>query len=160
MIQMPRFYLETSVFGFYYDEVPRNVDRRESVKTLFHQLELGILNAVTSPVTADELAQTPEPLRTKLLDLLKLVEELDVDEYEVRRLASAYLGERIIPGDYSTDARHVASASVAGVGLLVTLNLKHLANAWAERRLNAINLREGFPLVSIKTPEEVLRYED
>jgi predicted nucleic acid-binding protein len=160
MKHRPLLYLETSIFGFYFDDEPRNSARREAVRTLFDQIDLGILSAVTSPVTADELAATAGPLRAKLLDLLEHVDELTLDEDEVRRLAASYLAEKIIPEDYSADARHVASASVAGVGLLVTLNLKHLANEWAERRLNSVNLREGYPLVSIRTPEEALRYED
>jgi hypothetical protein len=40
------------------------------------------------------------------------------------------------------------------------LNLRHLANDWAERRINDVNLREGYPRIGILTPEEVLRYEE
>jgi hypothetical protein len=36
----------------------------------------------------------------------------------------------------------------------------HLANEWAQRRLSAINLREGFRPLSIRTPEEVIKYEE
>jgi hypothetical protein len=31
----PLLYIETSVFGFYYDEEPRNALRREAVRTMF-----------------------------------------------------------------------------------------------------------------------------
>lgn len=34
-----------------------------------------------------------------------------------------------------------------------------LANEWAERRLNSVNLREGYVLIGVRTPEGVLRYE-
>lgn len=44
--------------------------------------------------------------------------------------------------------------------LAVSLNLAHIANEWAGRRINAVGLREGYPLLSIRTPEEVVRYED
>jgi len=37
--------------------------------------------------------------------------------------------------------------------VIVSLNLKHLASEWTARRLNAVNLREGYPLLSIRTPE-------
>ena len=43
--------------------------------------------------------------------------------------------------------------------VLVSLNLRHLANEWAERNIGAVNLREGYQLISIRMPEEVLRYE-
>lgn len=44
--------------------------------------------------------------------------------------------------------------------MLVSLNLRHLANEWAERRIAAVNLREGLQAIRIRTPEEVLAYED
>jgi len=71
-----------------------------------------------------------------------------------------YVAEGIIPATYNADALHAAYAAVSGTEVLVTLNLRHLANEWTSRRLNAVNLREGYPLVSIRTPEEVVRHED
>jgi len=156
----PLLYLETSVFGFYYDDEPRNAGRKEAVRELFREIDIGIIRAVTSPLTADELAATTGSKREELLQLLERVEELDLDEAEVRRMTAAYLAEGVIPGDYAADARHVACATVAGISVLVTLNLRHLANEWAERRLNAVNLREGYAMVSIRTPDEVVLYED
>jgi hypothetical protein len=153
-------YLETSIFGFYYDEEPRNALRREAVRTLFGQVALGMLDATTSPLTSGELAATAEPCRTRLLALLQGVASLRADETEVKRLAEAYLQEGIIPRAEELDARHVAYATVGRADIIVSLNLKHLANEWAERRLNAVNLREGYPRVSIRTPEQVVLYED
>jgi hypothetical protein len=49
---------------------------------------------------------------------------------------------------------------VGQADIIVSLNFGHLANVWAERRFNAVNLWEGYPLVSIRTPETVLNYED
>jgi hypothetical protein len=66
----------------------------------------------------------------------------------------------VVPADFADDARHAAYASIAGADVLVSMNLRHLVNEWAERRLNAVNLREGYVLVGVRTPEEVLRYED
>lgn len=154
----PLLYIETSIFGFYHDDEPRNALRREAVRTLFHQVELGVLNVVTSPATVEELADTPGRYGSDLLELLADVAVLELDEAEVKRLASCYVSERIIPADYSADARHAAYAAVGRANVIVTLNLRHLANEWAERRINAVNLREGYPLVRIRTPEEVLRY--
>jgi hypothetical protein len=44
--------------------------------------------------------------------------------------------------------------------VLVSLNLRHLANAWAERRIAGVNLQQGYQAIAIRTPEEVLEYED
>jgi hypothetical protein len=156
----PLLYIETSVFGFYYDEEPRNALRREAVRTLFDQIDLGVLHAAVSLLTVEELAGAREPARTGLLSLVERLERLVVDPDEVDNLAEHYIAESIVPRVPAADARHAAIAAVAGTEVLVTLNLKHLANELTERRLNAVNTREGYPQVRIKTPEEVVRYED
>ena len=160
MKHRPLLYLETSVFGFRFDSEPRDALRREAVTALFEQVRLGILDAATSPVTFEELDRTPEPLKADLLDLLGSVRRLTADKDEVERLALAYLRDRVIPEQYTEDAEHVAYATVRKADVLVSLNLRHLANEWAERRVCAVNLREGYQAISIRTPEEVLEYED
>ena len=159
MKHKPLLYLETSLFGFYFDTEPRNASRREAVAALFDQVRLGILDATTSSRTVLELNRAAEPLRSELLSLLADTRLLDVDDSEVERLAAAYLREGVIPEKEVEDARHVAYATVGRADVLVSLNLRHLANEWAERNINAVNLREGYQLISIRMPEEVLRYE-
>jgi hypothetical protein len=155
----PLLYLETSLFGFYFDTEPRNADRREAVVALFDQIRLGILDAATSARTVLELGRASEPLRSRLLQLLSDTRMLEVDDTEAERLAVAYLQEAAIPENEVEDARHVAYATVGRADVLVSLNLRHLANEWAERSIGAVNLREGYRLISIRMPEEVLRYE-
>jgi hypothetical protein len=70
------------------------------------------------------------------------------------------LSELVIPREHVNDARHAAFATVGRADVVVSLNLRHLANEWAERRISAVNLREGYHLLHIRTPEEVLSYED
>jgi hypothetical protein len=156
----PLLYLETSIFGFYFDTEPRNVLRREAVRTLLRQIDRGIVHAAVSLLTVEELAGTGEPMRAGLLGLVERLERLAADTDEVDSLTERYLAESIVPRAAAADARHAALATVAGAEVLVTLNLKHLANELTERRLNAVNTREGYAQVRIKTPEEVVRYED
>jgi len=125
--QRPLLYIETSVFGFYYDEEQRNALRREAVRTMFRQISMGML---------------------------------DADDAEVSRLAGLYVEDGVIPAAETLDTRHAAYATVARADIIVSLNLKHLANAWAEQRLNAVNSRAGLPTVRIWTPEQVVHYED
>jgi len=156
----PVLYLETSIFGFYYDDAPRNQVRNEAVRALLQQVSAGRFRAVTSPDTIAELSAAAEPLRERLLELLIDVEQPAIDEDEVGRLVSRYADRDIAPAEFVVDLRHAASATVGGADVLVSLNLKHLANEWAERRINAVNLSEGYRLISIRTPEEVLEYDD
>jgi hypothetical protein len=155
----PLLYIETSVFGFYFDPEPRNALRREAVITLFSQIELGLLRAGVSLLTIAELDGARESARAGLLGLADRLEKLNADADEVDSLAEHYIKENIVPRAAATDARHAAFTAVVGAEVLVTLNLKHLANEWAERKLNAVNMRESYPQIRIRTPEEVIRYE-
>jgi len=159
MRQRPLLYLETSIFGFFYDDEPRNALRREAVRELFRQVEPGILDAVVSRLTRRELSRSPDAKRGGVMSLARLVKTLEVDDAAAARPASQYVAEGIIPVAFEADALHAAYATVSACDVLVTLNLKHLANEWAGRKLNAVNVREGYPPVSIRTPEEVVRYE-
>lgn len=160
MVIKSTLYLETSIFGFYFDEEPRNFYHRKAVVTLFEQIKRGIFTATTSPITVRELKKAPEPYNLKFLELLVAVKELKLAEDEVERLATFYIDEEIIPEDYMDDARHVAYATISKADVLVSLNLEHLANEWSERKINSVNLREGYSLISIRTPEEVIKYEN
>jgi hypothetical protein len=159
MIANATLYLETSVFGFYYDSIPANRQRRQAVIELFAQIAQRLFRAVTSPVTVDELDRAAQPLRTRLISLLEHVELIEVERSSVERLAGQYLAEGVISKRFADDARRVAYATIARCDVLVSLNLVHIANEWAARRINSLNMREGYPLLSIRTPEEVLHYE-
>jgi hypothetical protein len=152
-------YIETSVFGFCFDTEPRNAIRRESALALLEQLRLGVLNGGTSPVTFHEFENAAEPLRSRLLGLLDDVPILPADDDEVERLAEVYLHEGIVPGKFADDARHIAYATAGKADVLVSLNLRHLANEWTERKVEVVNQREGYKALHIRTPEEVLSYE-
>jgi predicted nucleic acid-binding protein len=155
----PLLYIETSVFGFCFDTDPRNAIRRESALSLLEQIRLGVLDGGTSPVTLHEFESADEPLRSRLLQLLDEVRILPADDEEVERLAQVYLREGIVPEKFADDARHIAYAAVCQAGVLVSLNLRHLANEWTERKVAAVNRREGYGEMHIRTPEEVLSYE-
>ena len=155
----PLLYLETSIFGFCFDTEPRNALRREAVAALLEQIRLGISDGGTSPVTYHEFRNAAEPLRSRLLDLLDNIQLLPADDDEVERLAEVYLAEDIVPGRFADDARHIAYATVCEADVLVSLNLRHLANEWTERRVAEVNVREGYRALHIRTPEEVVRYE-
>jgi hypothetical protein len=160
MNRKPLLYLETSVFGFCFDDEPRNAVRREAVNAMLDQIRLGVLQAGTSPLTLREFQSAPEPFRSRLVALLEGVRMLPADDAEVERLALVYLHDGVVPEKFADDARHVAFAAVCRADVVVSLNLRHLANEWAERRVNAVNLREGYQALRIRTPEEVLSYED
>jgi len=110
----------------------------------------------------DEISRLPSPYKERFLNLIKEyeLEVIEPDDAEVETLVRLYMEERIVPSDVEDDARHVACATVLRVDALVSCNLAHLANEWSNKRFNGINLKEGYSAMTIRTPEEVIFYED
>jgi len=162
MYQHSIIYLENSIFGFYYDEKPENRSKAKATRTLFEQIKSGMFDAFTSPLTVRELSAAPGGIKDKLLALIEDfgVKVVNVDEGELEALVKKYMEEQIVPEEFINDARHVAYATILRVDILVSLNLVHIANEWSARKFNAVNLKEGYSLLAIRTSEEVIHYGD
>jgi hypothetical protein len=61
---------------------------------------------------------------------------------------------------YSTDAMHVALATVAGARVIVSWNFKHIVNFRKIPMYNAINVMQGYNNIGIYSPMEVTEYEN
>lgn len=157
-------YIETSLFGFYYDEKPENKEKREAVRKLFKQIKDGYFKyGFVSSVTLMELGEAKEQIRDKLLSLVPRygLKEIEVDQGKVDKLTQDYIGVISVFQRWPDDARHIAVATVSGIDVLVTLNCEHIANKDTIEKVKEINKKEGYTKeLDIRRPEEVIFYED
>ena len=58
------------------------------------------------------------------------------------------------------NAQHIATATVHRTDVLVSWNFKHVVNLDRIRGYNSVNLREGYPMLEIRSPQEVLPYDE
>lgn len=146
-----KVYLDTSVIGGYYDK-----EFKEHSEKLFELFIKGEYIAVISTTTITELEKAPEKVR----NLLLTIPEENIVKIEITQemidLADMYLEESIVTTKYSDDALHIATASVSGMDVLVSWNFKHIVNLNKIKQFNAVNLREGYAILEIRTPREVL----
>jgi hypothetical protein len=77
---------------------------------------------------------------------------------EARELAKLYIAEGVVGSSSLVDAQHIAIATVTRVDVLVSWNFKHIVNLQRIHGYNSINLRQGYPLLEIRTPAEVISY--
>ncbi len=63
------------------------------------------------------------------------------------------------PGSRS-DALHVALATIGRIEVMVSWNFKHIVNLGRIRMFNVVNLEQGYGLIEIRTPKEVLSGEE
>ncbi len=151
---MTKVYMETSLFGFFYDDgAPK---KREAVRSLFARVQGRTLEGFTSATTVGELQRSRSALAVRLLSLLQDTGiQVVPDTPEVVELARAYLAAGIVPEDYPEDATHVASGSLHRADVIATLNLRHLARASVVSRINILNRERGLVPVAILTPEMI-----
>ncbi len=155
-------YIETSVWGFYYDEAPHNQRRRDAVRLLFEQIRAGIFEAWVSPVVIGEIEASEEPYRSRDL---ALIEEVGATLFvlpkpQLAELLALYRAAGVLPEECATDLLHCCYVTLdCRDHALVSYNCRHLANYSVARRIRAVNLVNGYRTdFEILTPEEIVQY--
>ena len=150
-----RIYLDTSVFGGFYDS-----EFEEYTIPLFTRIKNKELKIIYSSVTEKELENAPE--RVKLLirslpsDISEFVEVTD-DSVE---LAMNYIKENVVGKTSFDDCLHIALATIHKADYLISWNFKHIVNVERIRGYNSVNIKLGYPTIDIRSPREFMRYEN
>ena len=153
--KVPKIYLDTSVFGGYYD-----AEFEEDTLLLFEKIKLGQFKIVYSNTTEDELLEAPEKVQALLSGIdndLKIKVELNE---EAVNLADSYLAENVVGSTSRTDCFHIAMATINAVDILISWNFKHIVNVTRIRGYNAVNMKLGYPAIDIRSPKEIIYNED
>jgi hypothetical protein len=150
-----RIYTDTSVVGGCLDE-----EFKQDSLALFAAFNSGASILVLSSLTLAELEQAPDAVK----DIIKtiptaFVEYIAFDE-EAQQLAEAYLQEKVVSEKSRVDAQHIATATINNVGVLVSWNFKHIVNLDRIHGYNSVNVKLGYSMLEIRTPKEVLKYDN
>jgi predicted nucleic acid-binding protein len=144
-----RIYIENSVIGGYFDD-----EFKEHTRKLFDEFRKGLYSPVISSHVIAELENgAPEYVKENLKTIN--YKEYAVNE-EMIQLAEKYMEQKIVSKNYYSDALHIAVATVIGVDVLVSWNFKHIVNLDRIKLFNSVNLREGYTMLEIRTPREVI----
>lgn len=79
---------------------------------------------------------------------------------EAFSLAQKYLDEKVVGKTSVDDCRHIATATLNKVDFLVSWNFKHIVNVFRIRGYNSVNLKNGYMQLDIRSPKEIVYYED
>jgi len=75
---------------------------------------------------------------------------------EADALAAEYIRDGAVGMNQRADALHIAIATLARVDVLVSWNFKHIVNLRRIHAFNAVNLKQGYPVLEIRNPREVI----
>ncbi len=149
-----KVYVDTSFIGGYFDE-KFEID----TKLLFDEIIKGEYSIVVSDLTEKELSKAPENVRNLLRDL-KVDFELVAVTKESIELAMEYINEKVVGQTSLDDCIHIATATINKVDLLVSWNFKHIVNIQRIRGYNSINIRNGYSVLEIRSPKDLINYEN
>ena len=150
-----RIYIDTSVLGGYFDK-----EFETDTKLFFNRIFNQEYQVHLSEISQIELLPAPQHVK----DLVQAIPQnclvmLDFS-LEARELANNYISEKILGKASLNDAYHIAIATVNRIDVLVSWNFRHIVNLDKIRLFNAINLKFGYPVMDIRAPKELIKYED
>lgn len=150
-----RIYIDTSVFGGYFDE-----EFAEHTIPLFNRLKSNEFILLFSTVTQDELENAPEKVKELVKGLkIESTEFLDTTD-EAVDLATEYITEKVVGQTSYADCLHIALATINRADFLVSWNFKHIVNVQRIQGYNSINIKNGYRQIEIRSPREFEKYED
>ncbi len=150
-----RIYIDTSVFGGYYDD-----EFAEHTRPLFDRLKNNEFKLLFSSVTQDELNSAPGRVKDLVTGLkAEWTEFLDVTD-EATELATEYIVEGVVGQTSLADCLHIALATINRADYLISWNFKHIVNVERIRGYNSINIKKGYKQLEIRSPREFEKYEN
>ena len=150
-----KFYFDTSVFGGVYDK-----EFEEETLQLFERVKLGKIICMYSDLTETELLNAPENVRTYFKNLPKENTERVFVNAEIIELATKYIEEKVVGKTSFDDCLHIATATLNKADILISWNFKHIVNVYRIRGYNSINLRMNYIPLEIRSPKEIIEYEN
>jgi len=149
-----RTYVDTCVFGGVFDDEFAKASTR-----FFAVAQQGAFVLTVSAVVMLELTDAPIRVTELFTALREWLIILDATP-EVYALQQRYLAAGILTPRWEDDALHVAMATVTGCDVMVSWNFKHIVNFHKIHQYNQVNHSMGYRSIDIRTPEEVIDYEN
>jgi len=153
----PKLYLETTIPSYLTSWPSRDliIAGHQQITKEWWKKRKRSFDLYISQLVVDEAKAGNDEAARERLKVISGLPLLDITK-EVERLAIRILASRVIPEKASTDAAHIAIATVHGIDYLMTWNCVHLANATITKAVSRICRQEGFECPVICTPEELL----
>ncbi len=148
-------YIDTSVVGGIFDS-----EFQLYSEVFFKKVQKSEFKIVISDLLELELDRAPDHIKQFLDSISDKHKSFIEFSEEANTLAQKYLKEKVVGKTSQMDCNHIATATVNNIDVLISWNFKHIVNLNRIRGYNSINLREGYKTLEIRTPREIIAYED
>ena len=151
MHYIPRLFLETTVFNFYFDG--KQGQKQKGTVRLFEEIARGRYEVYTSKEVIDEIKDASVEKAEKMKALSKkYIKRVIQPSPKAKRMADIYIKKGIIPLKFSADAFHIATATINKLDFVVSYNLGHIVKTKTMIGTGLVNLREGYRQIGLSTP--------
>lgn len=153
----PKLYLETTIPSYLTSWPSRDliIAGHQQITMEWWKKRRRAFDLYISQFVVDEAKAGNDESTRERLKAIRGLPLLDITK-EVESLAIRILTSGVVPLKASTDAAHIAIATVHGIDYLMTWNCVHLANATITKTVARVCRQEGFECPVICTPEELL----
>ena len=150
-----KVYLETSFISYLTGDATANakIAADQAYTRLWWERERPKCDVFVSAYTAAEAANGREVSAKRRIAAINGIPLVTVDDDAVIALANKLLDAHALPPGETTDALHIASASVGGTDVLLTWNCRHMANPHTLPRTKEIVRTAGYHCPDIMTPK-------
>ena len=150
-----RIYIDTSVFGGCFDD-----EFSKDTIPFFDRVKNGEFIILVSEILEAELLRAPDFVKEYLISLPeKQIEKVRLSP-EAIELADKYIEAKVVGKTSRADCQHIAIATLSNADVLVSWNFKHIVNLDRIRGYNGINYQNGHKMIEIRTPKEIIKYEN
>ena len=112
---------------------------------------------VFSDLTERELENAPEVVKNHFLSISSYQREIVSVTEDAYKLAKNYIDEKVVGETSFDDCVHIATATIHKVDYLISWNFKHIVNVFRIKGYNAVNLKNGYIQLDIRSPKEIIR---
>lgn len=148
-----RIYLDTSVFGGFFDD-----EFQEFTKPLFERVNIGKFTVLFSIILEEELELAPEKAQNLVRAIAIENTEFLIETEDIVALSSEYISEKVVGNTSNSDCLHIALATINQADLIVSWNFKHIVNVMRIKGYNSINIKNGYKQLEIRSPKELMDY--
>jgi predicted nucleic acid-binding protein len=150
-----KVYVDTSVFGGLFDE-----EFSSATEAFFQLVRLGRFELFVSDVVAEEISHAPAEVQKAFQDMLPGGMTIVPVTEELLQLRDEYIRQGILTEKSADDAAHVAAATLGSADIIVSWNFRHIVHYQKIRMYNAVNAMRGYHSLDIRSPAEVIDYEE
>ncbi len=156
----PKLYIETSIVSYLTARPSRDVviNANQQLAQEWWESRQNF-ELFVSQLVVDEASKGDAAFAQKRLDLIKDLPLIDFNA-DAKNLAKEILRQNVLPAKAALDVFHIAATAVHELDFLLTLNCKHIANAFIFRRIEKICSQFGFQAPIVCTPQEILQKEN